>query len=356
MIASTENKDPSLSTELGGVDTRGSSVHLPTSSPERHPGFQRIFRPGDLTIGLIMPLETHPGRPAPTMDHHLEAARRAEDLGFGALWMRDVPFYDPAYGDVAQIFEPMVYMAFLAAATQRITLGTTGIVLPTREPMYLAKQATTVDRLSGGRLVLGLSSGDRQSDYPMFGIDYATRGQRYRDAWSVFRALVEDKFPRFQSEMFGCADGTLDLVPKATFGRVPAIAVGRAQQTVEWLASNLDGYLGSAPKPEGLDAMADEWDSQVRDLYGPQRYKPIGIGGFLDLSSDPHMPFQRIPGGFRAGRSTLINYLERARAAGVSHIALNPKVSRQPYSEILDELAEYVLPHFPTQASASERA
>lgn len=55
--------------------------------------------------------------------------------------------------------------------------------------MYLAKHATSLDQLSDGRLVLGLSSGDRHSDYPMLGIDYDSRGDRYREAWSVFRAL-----------------------------------------------------------------------------------------------------------------------------------------------------------------------
>jgi luciferase-type oxidoreductase len=154
------------------------TTQLPSPTLAGHPGFQRLFQPGQLTVGLILPLETHPGRPAPTMQGHIEMAQRAERLGFGALWLRDIPFYDPQYGDVAQIFEPMVYMSYLAAATSRIALGTAAIVLPTREPLVFAKQATSLDHLSGGRLVLGLSSGDRASDYPMFGIDFDSRGER----------------------------------------------------------------------------------------------------------------------------------------------------------------------------------
>ena len=53
----------------------------------RHPGFQRLFQPGALTLGLILPLETHPQRPAPTMRDHLAMAKRADALGFGALWL-----------------------------------------------------------------------------------------------------------------------------------------------------------------------------------------------------------------------------------------------------------------------------
>jgi len=325
-------------------------VEYPTPPPalQRHPGFQRLFRPGALTIGLILPLETHPKRPAPTMRDHVQMAQRAEALGFGALWMRDVPFYEPSYGDVAQIFEPMVYLSYLAAATRSIALGTTGIVLPTREPMYLAKQAASVDQLSGGRLVLGLSSGDRQSDYPMLGIDFESRGERYRDAYAVLRTLTEERFPKFRSTRFGGSEGTLDLVPKPLFGRIPAIAVGQAQQSLEWLAQHLDGFIQVAPSVEKLMTLGVNWQTQVRAAAGEGVFKPLGLGGFLDLSSNPNQPFERIPGGFRAGRNGLRDYLELARSAGVSHVALNPKVSRQPYTEILDELAEYVLPHFPS--------
>jgi hypothetical protein len=90
------------------------------------------------------------------------------------------------------------------------------------------------------------------------------------------------------------------------------------------------------------------WQTQVHAAAGEGVFKPLGLGGFLDLSSNPNQPFERIPGGFRAGRNGLRDYLELAQSVGVSHVALNPKVSQQPYAEILDELAEFVLPQFPS--------
>lgn len=321
----------------------------PSSHPGlgRHPGFQRLFRPGALTVGLILPLETHRGRPAPTMEGHVEMAQRADRLGVGALWMRDIPFYDPHYGDVAQIFEPLVYIAHLAAVTRRIALGTTGIVLPTREPLMLAKQATSLDQLSGGRLVLGLSSGDRPSDYPMFGIDFETRGERYREAYGVLRTLTEQRYPSYDSVRFGHAGGLLDLVPRPAYGRIPSIAVGQSQQHLDWLARHMDGYLAFVPLPGELASLGRAWRAQVAAQLETPVFKPLGIGGYFDLHDDPHHPFMRVPGGFRAGREGLREYLELALDAGVSHIALNPKVSRQPYAEILDQLADTILPAFP---------
>src|ERR1700710_495242 len=103
----------------------------PPVNVQKQRGFDRVFRRGELTVGLILPLETHPHTPHPTMDGHVEIAQRAEAAGVAALWARDIPFYDPRYGDSGQIFEPLIYIAHLAAATRHITLGTTGIVLPT---------------------------------------------------------------------------------------------------------------------------------------------------------------------------------------------------------------------------------
>ncbi|WP_408263131.1 LLM class flavin-dependent oxidoreductase [Paraburkholderia phytofirmans] len=148
-----------MSVTLAPTETTASTIRL-----ESHPGYNRVFRPRELTVGLILPLETHPGMPYPTMRDHISMAQRAESLGVAALWARDIPFFDPAYGDAGQIFEPLIYIAQLAAATRSITLGTTGIVLPMREPLLLAKQVNSLDQLTDGRVVIGMSSGDRPSE------------------------------------------------------------------------------------------------------------------------------------------------------------------------------------------------
>ncbi|MGF6876896.1 LLM class oxidoreductase [Paraburkholderia sp. MM5477-R1] len=312
------------------------------------PAYARLFLREKLTVGLILPLETHPNRPAPTMRDHVTMAQKADSLGFAALWMRDVPFYDPDYGDVGQVFDPIPYIAYLAAFTRKIALGTAGIVLPMREPLILAKQIASLDQLSGGRMVLGLSSGDRPAEYPLFGIDFETRGERFRDAFDVFTRVLHDDFPRFSSPRFGSSRGTHDLVPKPPFGGTPTVAIGRAQQSLAWIAENMDGFIGSSPVPEQLPSFAKQWRAQVEQTCGPEEFKPLGIGGFLDLVEDQNEPLIRTRGGFRAGSKGLANFLHDAQTAGVNHIALNPKVSRRPYAELMDELASEVLPHFPS--------
>jgi luciferase-type oxidoreductase len=329
-------------------DMNSIAEHDFSSALTQQPAYVRLFSPGKLTVGLILPLETHPESPAPTMRDHIAMAQKADEQGFAALWMRDVPFYDPHYGDVGQVFDPIPYMAYLAAFTQHIALGTAGIVLPMREPLLLAKQVASIDQLSGGRVVLGLSSGDRPAEYPLFGIDFETRGDRFRDAYHVLKTVLEENFPRFSSPRFGSSMGTHELVPKPSFGALPTIAVGQAQQSLAYIAENMDGFIGSAPVPQHLQAFGKRWHDQVSTSCGPERFKPLGIGGFLDLVDNPTEPLIRTRGGIRTGSKSLADFLRDAQDAGVNHIALNPKVSRRPYAEIMDELASEVLPHFPS--------
>jgi luciferase-type oxidoreductase len=313
---------------------------------ESHPGYRRVFRERELTIGLILPLETHPHSPQPSMRDHIAIAQRAEELGVAALWARDIPFFDPAYGDVGQIFEPLIYIAHLATATRNITLGTAGIVLPMREPLLLAKQINSLDQLTGGRLVIGMSSGDRPSEYPIFGIDFETRGERFREAFGVYRNVSESSFPRFSSARFGQSNGALDMLPKPPFGRTPAIAVGRSQQSLAWIAEHMDGFLGFVPDPDELSAFGKSWRDLTSHAPCGEHIKPLAFGGFLYLHPNPNHPFKRIRGGFAMGSRALRDFLEQARDAGVNHVALNPKVTPRPYSEILDELGSMVLPTF----------
>ena len=129
-------------------------------------GYNSVFRPNHLSLGLVVPLETYSQGPVPTMTRHLERVQLAEQLGFSAVWLRDVPFNVPSFGDAGQMYDPFVYLGLLAGQTNRIALGVASIVLPLRHPANVAKAASSVDVLSGGRLILGVASGDRPDEYP----------------------------------------------------------------------------------------------------------------------------------------------------------------------------------------------
>ena len=275
------------------------------------------------------------------MRDHLSMARRADEAGFAVIWLRDVPFYDPSFGDLGQIYDPIAYAGYLAAVTKRIAIGTAGIVMPLRDPIAIAKQATTLDHLTGNRFILGLSSGDRPIEYPAFGIDFALRADRFRDAVGVIRTLTEQDFPSHRSAFYGTLDGSLDLLPKPLGERVQIIAVGRAGQTIPWLAEHMDGWIWHLSDFSRLPEVVATW----HDAIPNGRFKPYGYGTFFDLDRDPDAPLQTTC-GLVTGRKALIDLWNRQRDFGVSHVALNLRITSRPATEILDELGEYVLPHF----------
>ena len=153
---------------------------------KQHPGYARVFQPGHLTFGFIAPLESYPNSPGPTLQDHAHMAQKVDEAGFSAIWLRDVPFYDPNFGDVGQILDPLVYAGFLAAVTQDIAIGTAGIVLPLRDPLIVAKQAASVDQLLGGRFIMGLATGDSRWNTPLSASTSTTAPNDFGMHWRSF--------------------------------------------------------------------------------------------------------------------------------------------------------------------------
>ncbi len=320
------------------------------ASLTHHAAFNRIFRPGRLTFGMIAPLEAYPNTPFPTLKGHERMAKLVDDAGFASMWLRDVPFYDPNFGDAGQLLDPFVYAGFLASVTKRIGIGTTGIVLPLRDPIIVAKQAASVDQLSGGRFILGLSTGDRPSEYPAFGVNFENREERYREAFELIRSVSEQNFPKAETKYYGTLDGELDLVPKPVGNRMPMIAVGRARQPIEWLAQNVDAWIWSVDDPSAIMEIL----ASLRANAGGAPPPPYGYATFFDLAKDPDASPKRFHNVVRIGRKALIDRWYAQQELGVSHVALNMKPSQRCAEEVIAEMAEHVLPLFGGRADSQE--
>ncbi|MEG3085133.1 LLM class oxidoreductase [Sphingomonas sp. PB2P12] len=308
---------------------------------QEHPGYSGVFKSGRLTFGLVAPLEPYAGSPWPKLDNHAEAVQLVDETDFAAIWLRDVPFYDPGFGDTGQVVDPMVYAGWLAARTRRIAIGTAGIVSPLRDPLIVAKQAASIDRLSGGRFILGLATGDRPSEFAAFGSDIGNRVERYRDALGVIRAATEQSFPQHSSRFYGALDGALDMLPKPVAPRLPIVAIGRAGQDFEWLGNNTDGWLWHLSNPDRLASVIADWRSGSEG-----RFRPYGYGTMFDLLANANAPLEFKQSTMRGGRKALINHWKRQRDEGVNHVALHMKPLQRPFADAIAEMATHVLPEF----------
>jgi probable F420-dependent oxidoreductase len=123
-------------------------------------------------------------------------ARRAEDLGFGSVWLADHLFWDIAkYGGPDETFDaydPLIGLSALARVTTRVRLGVLVLNVPLRPPAVLAKALSTLDVLSGGRLVAGLGAGNYEPEYRAAGIPFERPGvrlQRVEEAIDILDGL-----------------------------------------------------------------------------------------------------------------------------------------------------------------------
>jgi probable F420-dependent oxidoreductase len=129
--------------------------------------------------------------------------RMADDLGFDSVWCNDhlampatqdgpgtQPAYAAAYGEDRgqHIYEPLIVLAYLAAVTQRVMLGTSVYLLALRNPLLAARQVVSLDRLSEGRLVLGVGVGWLEHEFAAVGVPYRERGRRTDEAIAVLKA------------------------------------------------------------------------------------------------------------------------------------------------------------------------
>ncbi|UWQ20151.1 LLM class oxidoreductase [Jannaschia sp. W003] len=304
--------------------------------------FGAVFRPGRLSVGLVAPLEAYPHRAVPTLARHLERARLADELGFSALWLRDVPFDVPSFGDAGQVFDPFVYLGALAAATRRIALGTASVVLPLRHPAHVAKAAASVDVLSGGRLLLGVASGDRPEEYPALGMGFEDRGDRFRDAVEYIRAMAED-FPR-ASTAHGTLRGGIDMLPKPAAGRLPLLITGGSRQPPDSVARNGDGWMTYPRDAAAQGRVVDDYRRRVAEAGLPD--KPVMQSLYVDLVAEADAPPAPIHLGFRSGTAYLRRYLAEVRDLGINHVALNLRFNGADVEETMHRLAGDVLPDF----------
>jgi probable F420-dependent oxidoreductase len=223
-------------------------------------------------------------------DHVLGAEHAGREHAMMGPYTENDPFH-----------EPLVTLAFMAAATTRIELTTGILILPQRQTVLLAKQAVELDLLSGGRFRLGVGTGWNPVEYESLGVDFASRGRRLTEQVEVLRELWREPVLDIRRDYHRI--DRAGLLPRP--GRdIPIWFGGFSEPAFRRAARVGDGFLyGSTPtRMSGMLA-------RVRELVRENGRDPDDFGGEaqLDFSSDPD--------GWRLE-------VERWEAEGGSHVSL----------------------------------
>jgi probable F420-dependent oxidoreductase len=180
----------------------------------------------------------------------------AEAAGFATLWsgehvvLVDQPVSRYPYSADGRIavpadadwLDPLLGLTFAAAVTSRITLGTGVLLLPEHNPVLVAKQAATLDVLSGGRLRLGIGVGWSAEEFAALGVPFARRGQRAAEYVAAMRTLWSQRVATFHGEFTSFE--AVRVNPKPVHGQIPVILGGNSDAALRRVASIGDGWYG----------------------------------------------------------------------------------------------------------------
>lgn len=251
--------------------------------------------------------------------------RGVEQIGFDALDMfdhvvmgyptdtRPAPFYSPKM----PIVEAFMLLSFAAAHTSRIALGTSVLVLPQRHPTLVAKQVSTLDTLSGGRVRLGVGTGWQASEYEALGEDFDNRGSRMDECIDILRAYWRDEHVNFQGAHYQIDEMAME--PKPPRGNsIPIWIGGTKAPALRRVARLGDGWMAmNAPGDDPLESRL----AQLKEYALEYGRDPDSIGLQMALSPGALNKEQRKR--FYAEPQLLLERVVELKALGFAHTSID---------------------------------
>ena len=199
---------------------------------------------------------------------YVELARTIEDAGFDAIWVGEHLLYRwpdrPARGP----WEAWTLMAALAAATSRVSIGPLVAATSFHNPALLAKQAATIDEIAGGRFVLGLGAGWNETEFRAFGFTYDHRIDRFEEAFTIIRTLLQDGAIDFDGQFYQARD--CELLPRPRPGGPPILIGSNGPRMLRIVAPHVQAwnswYADTDNRPEGVARLGEIVDAACRDV------------------------------------------------------------------------------------------
>src|SRR6476469_34445 len=205
----------------------------------------------------------------------------AEDMGFEGLWVGDHVALPPDSSQEPVRLEAVVALTYLAAVTTRIGLGLGVVVLPQRQPVLLAKQLSSLDFLSGGRLTVGVGTGWIEPELNAMGVALSERAARADEYLSAMRALWDEPAPEFTGEFVSFA-GVSQRPRPVQRPHPPIVVGGHVPAAMRRAVRHGNGWYGWE-----LDvSAAEEALGRLRAIPG----RPAELGDLEITITPPRLP------------------------------------------------------------------
>jgi alkanesulfonate monooxygenase SsuD/methylene tetrahydromethanopterin reductase-like flavin-dependent oxidoreductase (luciferase family) len=199
----------------------------------------------------------------------LDMIRAIEDLGFDSIWLGEHLLYRWPDRDPRAPWEAWSMMAAIAATTSRVVFGPLVACTNFHNPAMLAKQATTIDEISGGRLILGLGAGWNETEFRAYGFPYDHRVDRFEEAFTIIRTLLQEGAIDFDGRWYQIRD--CELLPRGPRPNGPPLMIGSngprmLRATVPHVQSWNTWFADIANQPAGVPALRARVDEACRDV------------------------------------------------------------------------------------------
>ncbi len=228
----------------------------------------------------------------------------------------------PSRGGLVPMPDPFELLAFLAAASTTLRLGTAVVVAPLHSPAVLAKRAATIDRISAGRLMLGLGIGWQKEEYAAVGVPFGDRGRRLEECINAMRALWADTPATYRGHHV--AFDRVHSVPRPGAGAIPIVLGGHSDGAVRRAARLADGWLPFTIPPDEFAARADE----IRSVAAEAGRPPDAV----ELSA--------WPGSADASAELDLGWARQYVDAGATRLLMRPHIERPDQLPHLREQVE----------------
>jgi probable F420-dependent oxidoreductase len=298
-----------------------------------------------LKIGVQLPEVERETRWAELLD----MTRAIEDLGYDSVWLGEHLLYRwpdrPSRGP----WEAWSMLAAIAAVTDRIEFGPLVACTAFHNPAVLAKQASTIDEISGGRLILGLGAGWNETEFRAFGVPFDHRVDRFEEAFTIIRTLLQDGQIDFDGRFYQARD--CELLPRGPRPTGPPLMIGsngprmlriaapHVQAWNSWFAD-----IGNAP--DGVAALRDVVDDACRDVgRDPAAIERtvavlVQLPGGTGRVQGSYAEKQPVP--LEGSPEAMAEVLRAYARAGIAHVQLviDPitRASIEAFAPVLDEL------------------
>ncbi|GIW46681.1 MAG: hypothetical protein KatS3mg078_0558 [Deltaproteobacteria bacterium] len=253
----------------------------------------------------------------------VKIATSAEKLGFDSLWVSDhivIPTsHHNGFGE--EFFEPLTTLAYLVGCTQRIKLGTSVIVLPYRNPFFLAKMVSTLDVLSGGRVILGVGTGWLKDEFRALGIPYQKKGSISEEYIEILKTLWVEKSPSFKGRYFEFSN--LGFYPKPLQKPYPPIWFGgNGKEAIDRAVLLANGWHPVRLTPEEVEKAMVYLKERLRVCGKENSDFTVALRANIQIVSNKVMGTAN-KDVLRNTKTEIVKGLRRYRDAGVSYMVLH---------------------------------